>query len=443
MRPLPRLAWFYIWLVALSAGAVLLWFFPMQAIFQPDKLALATLCVLTLIVTETHQIPLRYKTSVTVSTAVIFAGLLILDVGLATWATAIGMGLAYRSLRRRWYHSLFNTAAYVWTVFTTSQIYRLLDSGTGILFSSWANTMALILAGFTYFLINSALVSIIIDLRERQPLGNTWVSMARGGGAEYLSLLLLGGLGALVYDINKFLVVLLIIPVVIVYDAYKNNQELRVERDRLIDTEETVRKKLQMELHDGLAQSLAAMVMKASVIGKLLTRDAGKAGHELASLETDLRAAMQGVRSMLFDLRPLVLEAQGLVPALQAYSARVQQEKGLQMHLDVEEFAGRMDHRLEISVFGVIQEAVNNIVKHAQAKNVWIKVTGEPERFQVIIRDDGRGFDVKQVQERYTQRGSFGLLNMQERASRVGGDLQIDSQPGQGTTVTLSVVRNV
>ncbi len=218
-------------------------------------------------------------------------------------------------------------------------------------------------------------------------------------------------------------------------------QDLRQERDRLIDTEEMVRKKLQRELHDGLAQTLAAMAMKANVISRQLARDPGKAAKELDSLETDLYASVHGVRDLLFDLRPLILETQGLAPALETYMARVRPEGGAQIHLDTEGFAGRLDHRTEIIVFGVIQEAVNNSVKHAQASHVWIKLAGRPGRFQVTIRDDGRGFDLRQVQKGYEQRGSFGLLNMQERASHIGGELRLDSQPGQGTTVTLTVKR--
>jgi signal transduction histidine kinase len=217
--------------------------------------------------------------------------------------------------------------------------------------------------------------------------------------------------------------------------------DLRLERDRLLDSEETVRRKLQEELHDGLAQDLASMAMKTNTIVKQLSRDPGKAAVELGVLEDDLRTAVKGVRNLLFDLRPLVLEAQGLVPALENFVERVQPEGSAQLHLDVTEFAGRLEHHAEVGVFGIVQEAITNIRKHAQAKNVWIALAGAPERFTLAIRDDGLGFDTSKVTEIYEQRGSFGLLNMQERAAVIGGALSIESQPGQGTTVKLVVDR--
>jgi len=441
MRPLPPLAWFYIWIVTLFAGAVLLWLLPSADLLNPEKLLLASLASLALILTEMHPISLRPHTSVSVSTAILFAAPLILDLGLAAWATALGMALAYIQLRRRWYNVLFNTGACVLTVFLTGQVYRLLNDGSVIPFSTWPNAMALLLAGLAFFLANSALVSTVIDLRERLPLGNSWPAVARSAGAEYFCLLLLGTLGALIYEINRFLLLLLVIPVIIVYDAYKTSRDLRRERDRLIDTEEMVRKRLQMELHDGLAQSLAAMTMKAGLVARQLSKDPAKAAAEMAALENDLRLATQGVRNLLYELRPLILETQGLVPALEGYIARLQREAGPHIHLEVDKFSGRLEHRVEVSVFGIIQEALSNILKHAQATNVWVRLEGTPERFQAIIRDDGKGFDVLQVQEQYAQRGSFGLLNMQERAARIGGDLQITSEPGKGTIVALSVSR--
>jgi signal transduction histidine kinase len=217
--------------------------------------------------------------------------------------------------------------------------------------------------------------------------------------------------------------------------------DLRQERDRLLDTEATVRRKLQEELHDGLAQELSSMAMKAEAIAKQLARDPGKAAVELGVLQENLRTALKDVRTVLFDLRPLVLEAQGLAPALQDYVGRTQADGTAQLHLDVAQFAGRLEHHAEVAVFGIVQEALTNIRKHAQARNVWIELAGSPERFGLVIRDDGLGFDASKVNEVYEQRGSFGLLNMQERAAALGGALRMESQPGRGTTVTVSVDR--
>lgn len=221
--------------------------------------------------------------------------------------------------------------------------------------------------------------------------------------------------------------------------------DLREERDRLVDAEETLRRKLQEELHDGLAQALSSAAMKADVISRGLLKDPSKGAVELSVLQDDLRETVRMVRAVLFELRPLVLETQGLVAALEALASRTRPESTCKVHLDLAGYAERLERRVEVSIYGVVQEALNNIFKHAQAQNVWITLASQPEPApdlaRLTIRDDGRGFDMNAVNERYEQRGSFGLLNMQERASHVGGDLQITSSPGSGTTVVLALKR--
>jgi signal transduction histidine kinase len=228
-------------------------------------------------------------------------------------------------------------------------------------------------------------------------------------------------------------------PAAIAIENARLISDLREQRDRLIDAEELVRRRLQEELHDGLAQELASMAMKANAIVRQLAHDPAKAAVELGVLEDDLRAAVKGVRNLLFDLRPLVLETQGLTAALELLSERAQSQGGPQTQVDLTAFAGRLDRRSEVSIFGVVQESLNNIVKHAHAHNVWITLEGDPERYTLTIRDDGKGFDPSAVGDRYEQRGSFGLLNMQERAEHLGAVLQIDSRPGNGTQITVAV----
>lgn len=217
--------------------------------------------------------------------------------------------------------------------------------------------------------------------------------------------------------------------------------DLREEHDRLVDAEETLRRKLQQELHDGLAQALSSATMKLNAITRGLLRDPAKGLVELAVLEDDLRAAVRTVRNLLFDLRPIVLETQGLAAAMDTFVTRIRPDEGTQIHLDLSGYTERLDKRAEMSIYGIVQEAVTNILKHAHARNVWITLAADAESAGLTIRDDGQGFDVKAVSDRYEQRSSYGLLNMQERARYVGGDLHIDSSPGSGTTVSFTLKR--
>ncbi len=215
-------------------------------------------------------------------------------------------------------------------------------------------------------------------------------------------------------------------------------QDLKRERDRLIAVEGDIRRRLARDLHDGPAQLLTAIIIGIEFIQKLVTRDPERVLEELNNLVPLAQKALRQVRTLLFDLRPVVLETQGLVPALESYIRRQQETNSLAYHLDIYDFAGRLVPHAERAVFGIVQEAVGNVRKHAQAQNVWISLGKRGDDLWVEIRDDGQGFDVKAVGARYDESGSLGMLNMQERADVLGGRLTVRSRPGQGTTITLS-----
>jgi len=217
-------------------------------------------------------------------------------------------------------------------------------------------------------------------------------------------------------------------------------QHLREERDRIVALEEELRRELARDLHDGPAQLLAAIIMNTRFVRELMARDPQRGLDELRALEEVAARALYQVRTMLFDLRPVILETQGLVPALQSYIARLGESEGLQVQLRVEGLNYRLDSKLETAIFAIVQEAVNNIRKHAAATQVHITLAVEGGRELVAtISDNGRGFDVLEMERTYDQRGSLGLLNMLERAERIEGRLTVHSQVGQGTIVTLRV----
>lgn len=217
---------------------------------------------------------------------------------------------------------------------------------------------------------------------------------------------------------------------------YKN---VREERDRILAVEEEVRKQLARDLHDGPAQLLSAMIMNIKFLQELLRRDVGKVGEELDSFENLSGRALRQVRNMLFDLRPVILETQGLVPALQSYVQRLLETEDTVFHLQVENYERILDFKTEATVFSIVQEAITNIKKHAGASNVWLTLEEREDSLFVTIKDDGKGFDVKEVEKSYDRRGSLGLLNMRERTELIGGQISFDSAIGQGTSVNLVV----
>lgn len=110
------------------------------------------------------------------------------------------------------------------------------------------------------------------------------------------------------------------------------------------------------------------------------------------------------------------------------------------MHFDAQ-YETRLTHNQEAVTFAIVQEAVNNVLKHAQAANCWIEIRETSEQVSVLVRDDGRGFDTNRIREQYPNGGSWGLLNMNERAALVEATLKISSQPGRGTAMLLTVPR--
>lgn len=222
-------------------------------------------------------------------------------------------------------------------------------------------------------------------------------------------------------------------------------RSLRRERDRILLAQEDERKRLARDLHDGPAQKLAQIAMSLEHAQQLLQRDPAHLPEELAATREKAVQTTRDLRNLLFDLRPLVLDADagGLVAALEHLVGRYTSgpdAPGPQMHLEAD-YPERLSHNVELTVFAIVQEAVNNVVKHAGAANCRIEVRETPERLVALVRDDGVGFPVRQVQADYETRGSWGLLNMRERAALIEATLQIGSQPGTGTVVSLDVPR--
>jgi signal transduction histidine kinase len=215
-------------------------------------------------------------------------------------------------------------------------------------------------------------------------------------------------------------------------------ESLREEHDRLIAVEEDVRRHLARDLHDGPAQMLAAIIMSANFIKQAIAHDSVE--HAVGELDEMLpvaEKALRQVRTLLFDLRPVILETQGVVPALESYAQRLRDAEGLNVVLNTKGEFGRLSHNAEVAIFSVVQEAITNARKHARATRIGIDVASGDGDLVVVIRDDGVGFQAKDVTDGYDKRGSLGMLNMKERAEIVEGTLTVSSQPGQGTTITM------
>jgi signal transduction histidine kinase len=216
-------------------------------------------------------------------------------------------------------------------------------------------------------------------------------------------------------------------------------QEVRDEKDKIIALEEDVRKQLARDFHDGPAQTLSAMIMAIELVETLPGPISESVAKGLAELKTMATKTLHQVRNVIFELRPVILKTQGLKPALHSYVERLREAEEMNIHLKVEGLEERLPIKLEEICFSIIQEAINNARRHADEENVWLTAIRRGDEFRVVVKDDGKGFDLAKVERTYDTEGKLGLLNMRERAEMIGGRLSIKSAPGEGTTITLNV----
>ncbi len=217
-------------------------------------------------------------------------------------------------------------------------------------------------------------------------------------------------------------------------------QDLLAEKERIVEIEEDERKKLARDLHDGPTQSIAAIAMRLNYVRLLLNRDPQRVDNELHNIEDLARRTTKEIRQMLFRLRPIILETQGLTAALEQYVQKLEETDPMHYHLQIQPVEDHLDLDGQGAIFYIIDEAITNARKHAQASNLWIRMGMRDNSFVAQVEDDGSGFDVAAVQARYDERaGSLGMINLHERTELLGGKLRIESAPGKGTRITVIV----
>jgi signal transduction histidine kinase len=217
-------------------------------------------------------------------------------------------------------------------------------------------------------------------------------------------------------------------------------QNLEVEKERITELQEEARKKLARDLHDGPTQTMAAITMRINFARRLMERDPQEAEEELTRVEGMARSTTREIRHMLFTLRPLILETQGLVIALYQLAEKVRETHSQKVTIDADpELVQGMDLGRQGVLFYIAEEAINNARKHAMAENIWVRLRRDRDNVSLEVEDDGVGFNLGAVDSNYEQRGSLGIVSMRERAELVAGTLHIESAEGRGTRVALYV----
>ncbi|WP_335870568.1 sensor histidine kinase [Bacillus sp. 2205SS5-2] len=205
---------------------------------------------------------------------------------------------------------------------------------------------------------------------------------------------------------------------------------------KIIEAQEDERKRLSREIHDGPAQMMANVLMRTDLVERIYSEEgADSALQEIRNMKQMVRSALYEVRRIIYDLRPMALDDLGLIPTLKKYLSTIEEyhkETSIRFQNMGKEL--RLDQKYEVALFRLIQESVQNALKHAEAREIKVKIEIRPDKVLAIIKDDGKGFDVNRKKA-----NSFGLMGMNERVELLEGSLTIQSIIGQGTSVTITV----
>jgi signal transduction histidine kinase len=216
--------------------------------------------------------------------------------------------------------------------------------------------------------------------------------------------------------------------------AERVDQQRRRMLNQMLRVEEEERARIASALHDDTIQVLVAALVSLDRLARNLTAgDTERAEEAIATARVTIGMATERARTLMFELRPPLLEADGLAPAVRDAVDQAAKDAGFSPI--VETSVGRYPHAVEVLVYRTIQEAITNTKKHAQASNVHVRLKEEDGTLHGVIEDDGRGFDVDQALDRSRMRLHLGLDAVAERIRLNGGDLTIHSQPGRGTRI--------
>ncbi len=219
-------------------------------------------------------------------------------------------------------------------------------------------------------------------------------------------------------------------------DVVRRSQDrLRILSRALLEGQEAERSQLARELHDEVGQALTAAT---------LNLDALRAGENATDEKVDealdvVKRALNQVRDLSLDLHPSILDDLGLAAALRWYLGRQAERSGIEVSVDASRLDRRLPKPVETACFRICQEAVTNVIKHAHASRVAVSIGVEDGKVRMTVADDGRGFDVEEAHERTRRQPSLGLIGMEERATLLGGSLEVASRPGEGAEIRVSL----
>ncbi|HKJ26763.1 MAG TPA: ATP-binding protein [Anaerolineales bacterium] len=203
--------------------------------------------------------------------------------------------------------------------------------------------------------------------------------------------------------------------------------------EMLIQAQETERKRLSRQMHDGPAQELSNFILQTEIAMRLFEVDQEKARAELSSLKSAAATTFQQVRDFIFDLRPMMLDDLGLAPTVKRYCNSFREKNKVDIVVSVSGSERRIEPYMEVMVFRAMQELLNNVIHHAQASQIKVQLDMGMEFIRLAVEDNGKGFDEAEVDSGQ----GLGIKVIRDRAEMLNGQFEIDSALGQGARISL------
>lgn len=210
---------------------------------------------------------------------------------------------------------------------------------------------------------------------------------------------------------------------------------------RLVHTQEHERSRIASELHDGIGQNLMIMINRTDLKQPGARGDAA-ASERLSELRGFLKQTIQDVRDISYNLRPFLLEKIGLTKSLNAMAVSLAKTTSIRLDVELDEIDGILDRDVEVQIYRIIQECLNNVFKHSRASTTRCTVRKEPCCVMINVADDGCGLKVNSEDSNLESRSGFGLIGMADRVLLMNGDWNCESVPGKGTSIRIKIPRN-
>jgi len=206
---------------------------------------------------------------------------------------------------------------------------------------------------------------------------------------------------------------------------------------QVIQAQENERMWVSRQIHDGPAQTMTNLVLRAEICERLLDMDPARAKTELSGLKSVVNTTLQDTRRFIFDLRPMILDDLGLEPTLRRYIQQFRDKFKVEVGVTINGMNGRLPGQLEVAIFRIVQEALMNVAQHAHANHAQVSIEVNGDVVGLTIEDDGTGFN---VDDSILSDPKFrGLTTMHQRVEMFGGQFNIDTAPGRGTRVVVSL----